>query len=49
MKSCGPSVTKEDQNDRYLKLLGEIRKDLKIDDGDISKFPNIGLVDIVQK
>lgn len=48
VKTWRNSRNQDEQNEKYLKLLVAIRKDLKINNGDISKLPEIELVNNIK-
>lgn len=48
VKTWGCKSTKEEQSKKYRELLKEMRKDLRIDNGDVANFPEIALVDVMK-
>lgn len=46
VKTWGGCASQEDQNTKYFQLLIAMRKDIGIDEGDLSRLSTIGLLDI---
>ena len=46
IQTWGGCASQEDQNTKYFQLLIAMRKDIGIDEGDLSKLSTIGLLDI---
>lgn len=48
VKTWGGKTTQDEQSKKYRELLKEMRKDLRIDNGDVANFPEIALVDVMK-